>query len=71
MGTLYWWFTIQRNNEGYNFSIGDDLKIRPMIEISDAIHDRDNDTLKHDEAYAMVNNLLGQIKDDIYPIQEE
>lgn len=42
-----------------------------MIEIADEIHDRDNDTLKHDEAYAMVNDLLGQIKDDIYPIQEE
>ena len=62
---------IQRNNEGYNFSIGDDLKIRPMIEIADEIHDRDNDTLLHDQAYAMVSDLLGQIKDDIYPIQEE
>lgn len=62
---------IQRNNEGYNFSIGDDLKIRPMIEIADEIHDRDNDTLMRDQAYAMVNTLLGQIKDDIYPIQEE
>lgn len=62
---------IQRNNEGYNFSIGDDLKIRPMIEIADDIHDRDNDTLMRDQAYAMVNALLRQIKDDIYPIQEE
>lgn len=61
---------IQRNNEGYNFSIGDDLKIRPMIEIADEIHDRDNDILMRDEVYSMVNNLLGQIKDDIYPIQE-
>ena len=42
-----------------------------MIEIADEIHDRDNDTLKHDEAYAMVSDLLGQIRDDIYPIQEE
>lgn len=62
---------IQRNNVGYNFSIGDDLKIRPMIEIADEIHDRDNDTLMRDEVYSMVNNLLGQIKDDIYPIREE
>ena len=62
---------IQRNNEGYNFSIEDDLKIRPMIEIADEIHDRVNDTLMRDQAYAMVNALLGQIKDDIYPIQEE
>ena len=42
-----------------------------MIEIADEIHDRDNDTLMRDEVYSMVNNLLGQIKDDIYPIREE
>lgn len=62
---------IQRENEKYNFSIGKDLKIRPMIEIADEIHDRDHDMLCRDEAYAMVNDLLEQIKDDIYPIREE
>ena len=62
---------IQRENEKYNFSIGEDLKIRPMIEIADEIHDRDHDTLCRDEAYAMVNDLLEQIKGDIYPIREE
>lgn len=42
-----------------------------MIEIADEIHDRDNDTLMRNQAYAMVNALLRQIKNDIYPIQEE
>lgn len=62
---------IRRDSEGYNFLLGDDLKIRPMIEIADEIHDRENDTLKRDEAYGMVNNLLSQIREDIYPIQEK
>lgn len=62
---------IRKDNEGYNFLVGDDLKIRPMVEIADVIHDRDNDILKRDEAYGMVNDLLNQIKDDVYPIREE
>lgn len=61
---------IQKDNEGYNFSVGDDLKIRPSIEIAEEIHDRDNDILKREEAFGMANDLLNQIKNDIYPIQE-
>lgn len=61
---------IRRNNESYSFSVGDDLKIRPMVEIEEDVHDREHDILKRREAFDMVNSLLTQIKGDVYPIQE-
>lgn len=62
---------IRREHDSYNFVIGDDLKIRPSIEIEENVHDRERDILFRDAAFDMVNQLLSQIKPDVYSIVED
>lgn len=62
---------IRKNQDSYNFVIGEDMKIRPSVEIEEHVHDREHDILLRAEAYRMTNDLLELIKPDVYPIQEE
>ena len=62
---------IRKDNDSYSFSVGDDFKIRPMVEIEEEVHDREHDVLKRREAFDMVSSLLNQIKEDVYPVQED
>lgn len=62
---------IANGGSKYLFRVDDDLKIRPHIEVEADAHDRDNDILFRDKAKTMCDELLQQIKVDIYPILEE
>lgn len=59
---------ITDNGHGYNFDIGDDLKIRPSIELPDEYNNSDNGILNREIVKQFCDGLLQQIKPDIYPV---
>lgn len=59
---------ITDDGHGFNFEIGDDLKIRPSVEVPDDCHNTDDDTLNRDKIKLFCNNLLQQLRTEIYPI---
>ena len=49
-------------------SFGNDLKIKPIIEIEDRFQDAELGTLKRVDIKSMCDELLGQIRHEIYTV---
>jgi len=60
--------SIHKENKKYNFEVGDDLKIKPMIPIDDELQDEENSILKRNEIKEMCDGVLGQIRNEVYPL---
>lgn len=58
--------SLKKDEKRYNFEIGDDLKIKPIIPIDDELQDEDNSILRRNDIKEMCDNVLEQIKDEIY-----
>lgn len=58
--------TLKKGSKSYSFSIGDDLKIKPIILIPDEFQDRESGILRRVEIKKMCDELLMQIHDEIY-----
>lgn len=56
------------NGHSFNFEIGDDLKIRPSVEVPDDCHNETGDTLNRDMIKQFCDNLRQQIEPEINPI---
>lgn len=61
--------TLKKEDKSYSFTIGDDLKIKPMITIDDELQDKDTGMLKRADIRTMCNNLLAQIRGDVYIVE--
>ena len=61
--------TLKKEDKSYSFTIGDDLKIKPMITIDDELQDEDTGMLKRTDIRTMCNNLLAQIRGDVYIVE--
>lgn len=61
--------SLKKEQKKYSFSIGDDLKIRPMIAVNDELQDEETGTLKRVDIKEMCDNILEQIREDVYIIQ--
>lgn len=59
--------SLQKEKKKYSFEIGDDLRIKPMIPIDDELQDEDNSILKRDDIKMMCNDVLAQIREEVYP----
>ena len=60
--------SIQKEDKKYNFDVGDDLKIKPMIPIDDELQDEENSILRRNEIKEMCDGVLGQIRNEVYPL---
>lgn len=60
--------TLKTNHKSYSFTLGNDLKIKPIIEIDDALQDDELGTLRRSEIKKICDDLLVQIRDEIYVI---
>ena len=60
--------TLKKENKSYSFSLGNDLKIKPIIEIEDRFQDAELGTLKRVDIKSMCDELLGQIRHEIYTV---
>ena len=59
---------LKKENKSYSFSLGNDLKIKPIIEIEDRFQDAELGTLKRVDIKSMCDELLGQIRHEIYTV---
>ena len=60
--------SIQKEDKKYSFEVGDDLKIKPMIPIDDELQDEENSILRRNEIREMCDGVLGQIRNEVYPL---
>ena len=60
--------TLKKENKRYSFTLGNDLKIKPIIEIEDELQDEELGILKRADIKSMCDELLAQIRDEIYAI---
>lgn len=61
---------LKKEQKKYSFSIGDDLKIRPMITVDDELQDEETGSLKRADIKNMCDGILEQIREDVYIIQQ-
>lgn len=59
--------SLQKEEKKYSFEVGDDLKIKPMIPIDDELQDEDNSILRRDDIKTMCDEVLAQIREEVYP----
>ncbi|MBO5632531.1 MAG: hypothetical protein J5965_26045 [Aeriscardovia sp.] len=59
--------SLQKEEKKYSFEVGDDLKIKPMIPIDDELQDEDNSILRRNEIKTMCDEVLAQIREEVYP----
>lgn len=60
---------LKKDNKKYTFQIGNDLRIKPMIPIEDEYQDIENGILKRTDIKKMCDDVLEQIRDDIFIVQ--
>ena len=60
--------TLKKEEKKYIFSIEDNLKIRPAIPIKDEFQDVEKSILVREKIKEMCDDVLAQIKKEIYPI---
>lgn len=60
--------TLRKENQSYSFTLGNDLKIKPMIEIEDEFQDEEHGVLKRADIKSLCDGLLAQIRDEIYAV---
>lgn len=61
---------LKKDGKEYSFIIGDDLKIKPAIPIDDELQDEETGMLKRADIKSMCDELLAQIREDVYIIVE-
>lgn len=59
---------LKKEEKKYTFEIGENLKIRPVIPIDDNMQDEEYCILKRNEIKDMCDDVLNQIRYDVYPI---
>lgn len=60
--------SLKKEEKKYTFEIGENLKIRPVIPIDDNMQDEEVSILKRYEIKDMCDEVLNQIRNDVYPI---
>ncbi len=60
--------SLKKEEKKYTFDIGENLKIRPVIPIDDNMQDEEVSILKRNEIKDMCDEVLNQIRNDVYPI---
>lgn len=61
---------LKKDGKEYSFIIGEDLKIKPVIAINDELQDEENGMLRRVDIKSMCDELLAQIREDVYIIAE-
>lgn len=58
--------SLQKEEKKYTFEVGDDLRIKPMIPIEDEMQDEENSILRRDDIKNMCDEVLEQIRNEVY-----